>query len=157
MELIGTVGALILGNMARKQFDGQDWFFDCYGKYPDCDHVKGGDLLVGQLSQFLIIGAMIACAACVVLRGRKQLVAAVVAAGLGAAAAIATGITWALVPSENLGKRDSDGYTAQRYVHGGVTVRLVLGFALCVAVVAVAAAIHSRRAPKASDQPLPVQ
>ena len=157
LELIGTGGALILGNMARKQFDGQDWFFDCYDEDPDCEYTSGGDLLVGRLSQFLIIGAMIACVACVVLRGRQQFVAAVVAAVLAAAAAIGTGITWALVPSENLGKRDSDGDTAQRYVHGGVTVRLVLGLALCVAVVAVAAAIHSRQAPKTSPQSPTVQ
>ena len=156
MELIGTGGAFIVGNIARKQFDGQHWFFDCYDKYPSCEYVSGGDLLVGRLSQFLVIGAMLACLPCVVLRGRKQFVAAVVAAGLAAAAAIGTGITWALVPTENEGKEDSDGYTAMRYVHGGVTVRLVLGLALCVAVVAVAAAIHSRQAQKASPQSLTV-
>lgn len=148
-ELIGTVGALVVGNMARAQFDAQDWFFDCYNKYPYCDHVSGGDLLVGRLSQFLIIGAMLACVACVVLRGRKQTIAAAVAALLAAAAVIGTVITWAMVPSENLGKTDSKGYTAMRYDHGGIAVRLVLGFALCIAVVSVAAAIHSRHAQKA--------
>ena len=53
MELIGTGGAFIVGNIApSKQFDGQHWFFDCYDKYPSCEYVSGGDLLVGRLSRF---------------------------------------------------------------------------------------------------------